>query len=322
MLYNVVMVSAEQQSESAICIHIYPFLLSLPPLPHQTPFGHLRVPSSVPCAISSFPLAILNTVVYVYQYVCVCSPVSLQPLWTVACQAPLSMWFSQQEYWSGLPFPSPGDLPDLGIKPMSPVSPALQADSLPLSHQGSPYISMRLSQFVPPSPSPAGTGTLKIDWPVCRSFSPPGTEKAQLSLRSKSRTGKAAKFWAELGGEGRRGTRGGQIVSRRTTRGWGGWQMMKRVGLGWLYPGGCEFVTWQTQGGNELSGEPGWSAQANRKIYLTTSRTSLHKRPWWDISIGPRVWKCWPFSNWSVPVWGQTWGIAQISLYTIGCWKP
>ena len=48
--------------------------------------------------------------------------------WTVACQAPLSMGFSRQEYWSGLPFPSPGDLPDLGIEPGSPV---LQADSLP-----------------------------------------------------------------------------------------------------------------------------------------------------------------------------------------------
>ena len=54
--------------------------------------------------------------------------------WTVACQAPLSRGFSRQEYWSGLPFPSPGDLPDLGIKP---TSPALQVDSLPLSHQGS-----------------------------------------------------------------------------------------------------------------------------------------------------------------------------------------
>ena len=54
--------------------------------------------------------------------------------WTVACQAPLSMGFSRQEYWSGLPFPSPGDLPDLGIEP---VSPELQADSLPLSCQGS-----------------------------------------------------------------------------------------------------------------------------------------------------------------------------------------
>ena len=39
--------------------------------------------------------------------------------WTVACQAPLSMGFSRQEHWSGLPFPSPGDLPDPGIKPMS-----------------------------------------------------------------------------------------------------------------------------------------------------------------------------------------------------------
>ena len=48
--------------------------------------------------------------------------------WTVAHQAPLPMGFSRQEYWSGLPFPSPGDLPDPGIEPRSP---ALQADSLP-----------------------------------------------------------------------------------------------------------------------------------------------------------------------------------------------
>ena len=47
--------------------------------------------------------------------------------WTVAYQAPLSMGFSRQEYWSGLPFPSPGDLPDPGIKPRSP---ALEADTL------------------------------------------------------------------------------------------------------------------------------------------------------------------------------------------------
>ena len=48
---------------------------------------------------------------------------SLQPLWTVACQAPLFMGFPRQEYWSGLPFPSPGEwnLPDPGIKPASPV---------------------------------------------------------------------------------------------------------------------------------------------------------------------------------------------------------
>ena len=49
-------------------------------------------------------------------------------LWTVALQASLTMRFSRQEYWSGLPFPSPGDLPDSGIKLRSPI---LQADSLP-----------------------------------------------------------------------------------------------------------------------------------------------------------------------------------------------
>ena len=55
--------------------------------------------------------------------------------WTVAYLAVLSMEFPREEYWSGLPFPPPGDLPNPGIKPMSPESPALQADSLPLSHQ-------------------------------------------------------------------------------------------------------------------------------------------------------------------------------------------
>ena len=54
---------------------------------------------------------------------------------TVGHQAPLSMRFSRQEYWSGLLFPSPENLPDTGIKPLSP---AWQVDSLPLSHQGNP----------------------------------------------------------------------------------------------------------------------------------------------------------------------------------------
>ena len=61
------------------------------------------------------------------------------PLWTVACQAPLSMGFSRQEYWSGLPCPPPGDLPDPGIEHISPAPTVLQVDSLLLSHQGSPY---------------------------------------------------------------------------------------------------------------------------------------------------------------------------------------
>ena len=59
--------------------------------------------------------------------------------WTVARQASLSMGFSRQEYWSGLPFPSPGDLPDSGMEPTSPMSPALQSNSLPLSHLGNSW---------------------------------------------------------------------------------------------------------------------------------------------------------------------------------------
>ena len=58
--------------------------------------------------------------------------------WTVAHHALLSIGLSRQEYWSGLPCPSLGDLPDTGIEPVSPVAPALQADSLPLSHCESP----------------------------------------------------------------------------------------------------------------------------------------------------------------------------------------
>ena len=59
--------------------------------------------------------------------------------WTVVHQAPPSMEFSRQEYWSGLPFPSPGDLPKLGIEP---GSPALQADALPSEPPGKPMNSM------------------------------------------------------------------------------------------------------------------------------------------------------------------------------------
>ena len=61
--------------------------------------------------------------------------------WTVAHQAPLSMGFPRQEYWSRLPFPFPGDLPSPRIKPSSP---ALQADSLPLSYLGSQRMLIRM----------------------------------------------------------------------------------------------------------------------------------------------------------------------------------
>ena len=78
----------------------------------------------------------------IHMCVCVCVCVRAQSLshvrffvtpWTIARQAPLSMEFSRQKYWTGLPFPPLGDLPHPGTEPMSL---ALQADSLPLSHWG------------------------------------------------------------------------------------------------------------------------------------------------------------------------------------------
>ena len=74
--------------------------------------------------------------------------------WTIACQAPLSMGFSRQEYWSGLPFPSPGDLPDPGIEPMSP---ALQVDALPTELCTKPLISYAVFQIKAP---------LAHNWPI------------------------------------------------------------------------------------------------------------------------------------------------------------
>ena len=65
-------------------------------------------------------------------------------MWTVARQAPLSTGFSRQEYWSGLPCPPPGDFSNPGIEP---VSPALQVDSLPLSHRGSPSVNITVIYF-------------------------------------------------------------------------------------------------------------------------------------------------------------------------------
>ena len=74
--------------------------------------------------------------------------------WTVACKAPLSMGFPKQEYWSGLPFPTTGDLPHPGIKPEFDLFQLIlitlhwQADSLPLSHQKSPGHSYSSSGFL------------------------------------------------------------------------------------------------------------------------------------------------------------------------------
>ena len=69
---------------------------------------------------------------------------SLQPLWTVAHQTPLSMEFARQEYWSGLPLPSPGYLRNLGTEPRFP---ALQAGSLPSEPPGKPILLLWHSQL-------------------------------------------------------------------------------------------------------------------------------------------------------------------------------
>ena len=98
-------------------------------------------PTSSALQVDSLLLRHQGSLLYVYICVCVCVCVcvglSATP-WTVAHQAPLSMGFPSQRYWSGLTFPTAGDLPDPRIKPMSPVSPELQAHSLPVEPFGKP----------------------------------------------------------------------------------------------------------------------------------------------------------------------------------------
>ena len=86
------------------------------------------------CLVHSMCVCMLSQFSHVWLY---------ETLWTRACQAPLSMEFSRQEYWSGLSCPSPGDLPDPGIEPVVLRSPALAgrfftATGFFTSHLGSP----------------------------------------------------------------------------------------------------------------------------------------------------------------------------------------
>ena len=80
--------------------------------------------------------SLVELVTYIHMFVLGCVQLSEIP-WTSACQAPLSMEFSRQEYWSGLPFSPPRDLFNTGIKPRSPT---YQADSLPTEPPGKPHI--------------------------------------------------------------------------------------------------------------------------------------------------------------------------------------
>ena len=82
-------------------------------------------------------------------------------LWTVACQTPLSMGFSRQEYWSGLSCPPPGDLPDPGIKPASLRSPALTGRFFTTSTDWEPFLSPW--DLLNPETEP-GSPTLQADF--------------------------------------------------------------------------------------------------------------------------------------------------------------
>ena len=118
--------------------------------------GHYGVLSRVPCAIQ---LVLTSYLFYIWSEVKSLSHVQLFATpWTVAYQASPSMGFSRQGYWSGFPFPSPGDLPDPAVEL---GSPALQADALPSEPPGKPllyssvYVSTPTSQFVPLPISPS-----------------------------------------------------------------------------------------------------------------------------------------------------------------------
>ena len=137
-------IHTEQQQHLITCLLSYSWCF----------FSPIKVPNWNTCDPVQFGLQII---VNEYTYICVHMHIHiyvhtisgggggglvskscpiLATLWTVACQAPLSMGFSRQEYWSGLPFPSPGDLPNPGIEP---GFPALQADSLPTELWAKPY---------------------------------------------------------------------------------------------------------------------------------------------------------------------------------------
>ena len=113
------LVSAAQQSESAIHIHLSFFKISFP-------FSHSRALSGVPHGI---------------QCTCMLSGVQLF-VTPVDCSPPGSSVHTRQEYWSGLPFFPSADLPNAGTELTSPVSPAWQVDSLAAEPSGKPLLSM------------------------------------------------------------------------------------------------------------------------------------------------------------------------------------
>ena len=109
-------------------------------------------------------------------------------LWTVAHQAPLSMEFPRQEYWSGLPFPSPGGLPDSGIKPGSPVAPAQAGELFTTESPGKPIFSRQEYWNGLSFPTPGGLpdSGIKLRSPTLQAVSlpsePPGKPKVKVKV--------------------------------------------------------------------------------------------------------------------------------------------
>ena len=105
-----------------LCGHVFSFLLDYSSRTMAPKDAHPLIlkPVNMVCILSCF------------SHIWLCDP------WTVVCHASLSMGFSRQKYWSGLLFPSPGDLPDPGIEPVSPEAPVFQAESLLLEPIGKP----------------------------------------------------------------------------------------------------------------------------------------------------------------------------------------
>ena len=118
--------------ESAMCLHVLNVLFNT----LKNHIGSSNPPACCDCVlIFDSSCAVLR---FPQSLRCVWLFVSS---WTVISQAPLSMGFPRQEYWSGLPFPPPGDLPDLRIKPASPALAGgflTKVDSSPPNHLGSP----------------------------------------------------------------------------------------------------------------------------------------------------------------------------------------
>ena len=109
-----------------VSLYGFPFIRNLPytSIPYTTSLNSYSI------IVSTMLLLLVLLSHFSRVRLCVTLP-------TVDCKAPVSMEFSRQEYWSGLPFPSPGDLPNPGIEHQSP---ALQADSLPLRHQEAQFV--------------------------------------------------------------------------------------------------------------------------------------------------------------------------------------